>query len=134
MHGKRFRRAAGSNSTMTRQDKQIWTRVGKVGDFPEGEKIERSLNRSRIFILRQDDRWYAFECLCPHMSRPLDGARVIGNIMECRWHNMCFDIETGEILYESGFIGIPDLKVYPIKVKNGQVYVKSPSSSGKSEG
>ena len=119
---------------MTGQEDPTWKNVGKVSDFPEGEKIERRLGGGRILILRQNNRWHAFEYLCPHMSRPLDGARVSSNVLECRWHNMCFNIETGEILYASGFIGIPDLKVYQIKVENGQVYVKSPSSAYKTEG
>ena len=119
---------------MTGQDDQTWTSVGKVSDFPEGEKIERSLNRSRILILRQNNKWHAFECLCPHMSRPLNGAQVSGNVLECRWHNMCFNMETGAIVYASGYIDIPDLKVHEIKVENGQVYVRTDDSPNKTHG
>jgi apoptosis-inducing factor 3 len=104
---------------------QGWINVGDVDDFPEGEKVERTLQKNRILILRQQGEWHAFEALCPHMSRLLDNATLKGNELECIWHNIRFKIDTGEIVYESGFIGIPDLKVYEIKVDNGSVYVKS---------
>jgi nitrite reductase/ring-hydroxylating ferredoxin subunit len=107
-----------------------WINVGKVHDFPEGEKVEKTLNRAQILILRQEEKWHAFEALCPHMSRSLQPSRVNGNVLECIWHNMRFNIETGEILYKSGFIGIPHLKTYEVKVENGKVYVKDDGAFG----
>ncbi|MDY6954327.1 MAG: Rieske (2Fe-2S) protein [Thermodesulfobacteriota bacterium] len=112
------------------QDKQEWIPVGAVDDFPEGEKVERVVNRKRILVLRHKDRWRAFEALCPHMSRSLQRSRVDGNILECIWHNMRFNIDTGAITYASGFIGIPDLKVYEIRVENDTVYVKDEGQQG----
>lgn len=58
------------------------------------------------------------------MSLSLESSRVEGNILECIWHNMRFNIETRAIVYKSGFIGKPDLKVYGITVKKGAVYAR----------
>jgi len=107
------------------QENEKWIHVGNVEDFPEGEKVEKVVNRTPILILRQEDKWHAFEALCPHMSRSLQRSRVDGNILECIWHNMRFNIETGAIVYESGFIGIPDLKIYETRVEKQEVYVKA---------
>jgi nitrite reductase/ring-hydroxylating ferredoxin subunit len=104
-----------------------WIHVGEVDDFPEGEKVEKVVHKERLLILREKDKWHAFEALCPHMSRLLDNARLKGKELECIWHNIRFHIETGEILDSSGFIDIPDLKVYEIKIEEGRVYVKSDS-------
>ena len=108
---------------------QSWINVGQVDDFPEGEKVEKVVHRDRVLILRQEGRWHAFEALCPHMSRLLDKATLKGNELECIWHNIRFNIDTGDIVYKSGFIGIPDLKIYEIKIDNGSVYVKSDGES-----
>jgi nitrite reductase/ring-hydroxylating ferredoxin subunit len=86
------------------QEDQRWINVGKVHDFPEGEKVEKTLNRAQILILRQEEKWHAFEALCPHMSRSLQ--------------------------YKSGFIGIPHLKTYEVKVENGKVYVRDDGAFG----
>ena len=112
------------------QDRQEWIRVGNVEDFPEGKKVERVVNGKPILVLRQESKWHAFEALCPHMSRSLEGARVDGNILECIWHNMRFNIETGANVYDSGFIGIPDLQPYEIRVENQEVYVKDEGEPG----
>jgi nitrite reductase/ring-hydroxylating ferredoxin subunit len=112
------------------QEKKAWVHAGKVEDFPEGEKVERILDRRRVLLLRQQGKWYGFEALCPHMSRSLRNSRVEGDVLECIWHNMRFNIETGAVVYESGFIGIPDLKVYEIKIEKEDVYVKIEDEPG----
>jgi len=112
------------------REKYKWIRVGNVENFPEGEKVKRVVNRRPILVLGHKDRWHAFETLCPHMSRSLQTPQVEGNVLECIWHNMCFNIETGAIVYESGFIGIPNLEIYDIKVKKGEVYVRDEGERG----
>ena len=102
---------------------QTWIPVGKSEDFPEGQKIEKTLDAGPILIARQNDHWYAFEALCPHMGRSLERARIKGNALECVHHNMIFDLQRGNIIYDSGFIQIPDLKVYRVRVENGNVYL-----------
>lgn len=102
-----------------------WLEIGNVDDFPEGKKTERNLKKDAILILRQNEKWYAFEASCPHMSQPLHNAHVKDDELECEWHNMSFNLDTGKIIFDSGFIEIPNLKVYKIKVENGVVYVKN---------
>ncbi len=109
---------------MTASEIPEWVLAGNAEDFPEGIKVEKKINDNRILVLRQNDKWHAFQALCPHMSRPLDAARVTGNSMECIWHNMVFNLETGVIEDHSGFFDIPNLKVYKTKIQQGKVYVQ----------
>lgn len=88
------------------------------------EKVTKNVFGNQIIILRRKNKWYAFESLCPHASQPLLNGRVRDNILECIWHNISFNLETGEIVFDSGFRDIPNLKVYKIKVENNEVYVK----------
>ncbi len=110
---------------MIDQENKIWIKVGNVDDFPEGEKIEKNINKTAILILRHNDKWFALEAICPHMSQPLHNAKIRGNILECIWHNMSFNMDTGKIVFDSGFMEIPNLKIYKIKVENKEVYVKN---------
>jgi len=102
---------------------QAWIRVGRIEDFPEGMKVECLLADKQLLVLRQQDQWFAFEALCPHMSRPLEGSEADENQLNCKWHNMIFSLETGEILDDSGFFDIPPLEVYDVRVDDGDVYV-----------
>jgi nitrite reductase/ring-hydroxylating ferredoxin subunit len=97
--------------------------MGRAADFPDGVKIKRKVNEKPILILHRNGRWYAFEEKCPHMSRSMIPARVRDHAIECIWHNMAFDLATGKILDHSGFMDIPALTVYDVKIENGRVYV-----------
>jgi len=71
----------------------------------------------------QQGHFFVFESRCPHVGQPLDLAKVERNELTCNWHNMVFKLEDGEIIYDSGFIGIPKLKVFKVKIENDMVWI-----------
>jgi len=107
-------------------DIKSWVLMGKTEDFPPGGKIQKNLEGETILILHQDDKWFAFEAKCPHQGRALDHSRVEGDILECIYHSIAFNMETGEIVDNSGYINIPKLKVYNIRVDEEGVWCRKP--------
>jgi len=101
-----------------------WLKIGPAHDFPECKIIARSVGPETVFIHHHGQKWFAFEALCPHMSRPLDNARIEANTLECTWHNMRFDLKSGTVIEDSGFFDIPALKVYTVKVEGDEVFIK----------
>ena len=98
--------------------------MGKTTDFPEGKKIRKEINEQPLFILFSKGKWYAFETKCPHQSRPLDDARIKGNILECIYHSMNFNMDTGEVTDTAGYIGAENLVIYKVTVDDeGNVWV-----------
>ncbi len=101
-----------------------WVAVGPVGDFPDGIMVPCRAGHRSLLVLHRPPQWHAFDAVCPHMSRPLADAHIDGNRLECIWHNMIFDLNTGSIQDDSGFMDIPDLSVYPVIVAEERVWAQ----------
>ncbi len=108
---------------MSLLNQQKWISVGEVNDFPSGEKIEVEIDEKPIFVMLQNKKGYAFDAKCPHMSRSIKDSPVNGNILECIWHNIKYDLNTGDITDDSGYFNIPPLKVYAVRIIDERVYV-----------
>ncbi len=107
------------------KDKNEWIFMGNAIEFQEGKKTTRELNGEPVIILHKSGKWYAFEGRCPHQSRPLEEARINGEILECVYHSMVFNMVTGENIDSAGFIGDFTLKVYDVrKDEDGKVWIR----------
>ncbi len=105
-------------------DPKKWIFAGEVCNFPSGKKIEVKIDEKTIFIMLQNKKWFAFDTKCPHMSRSIRDSYINAEMLECRWHNIKFDLNTGAIIDDSGYFYIPPLKVYPVRIIEEKVYVK----------
>jgi len=109
--------------------KKNWILAGQTNDFKSGEKKRLSVNNEDIIIYRKQDTWFAFEALCPHMSRTLETGIISDSKLTCIYHNMIFDLETGTILDDSGFIDLENLKRYPVKIQDKNIFIKFQTES-----
>jgi len=97
-----------------------WTRVFAVDELEESDWRVISVGDIDVVVLRLEDEFHAFNNACPHMHLPLFETRNLadGDIgyisgtdtprplcstitsdrgIKCRWHDSCFDLQTGEI-------------------------------------
>ena len=107
-------------------------RVGRSSEFPEGEAIIfKVAENEEILIVNTGKKFFAFQRLCPHWNYPLESALEWypleytppprHTILTCNVHSNEFDLETGE---SRGPATTNCLKVYPVKVEAGDVYVE----------
>ena len=123
--------------------------VGKVADFPPGErKIVEAEGRS-IGVFNVHGSYYAIRNSCPHQGAPLclgsiKGTMVAsephayeyameGKILVCPWHCWEFDITTGRSVFNPHKMRVktysvtvepdeePSLETYEITVEKGLV-------------
>jgi nitrite reductase/ring-hydroxylating ferredoxin subunit len=100
---------------------RTWTRMFPKDELEDGGHRVVQLTDCDIVIVRDEDDYFAFNNACPHLNIPLfeprpeiqegslgliagtDRQRPLhSDITEdrglvCRWHNSCFDLQTGEI-------------------------------------
>ncbi|ASK34979.1 non-heme iron oxygenase ferredoxin subunit [Alloalcanivorax mobilis] len=77
--------------------------------------------RPPIAVFRVDDQLYATDDTCTHGQALLSEGDVDDDfVVECPWHGGTFDIRTGEAL---SFPCVLPLKVYPVQLEDGKVYV-----------
>lgn len=72
----------------------------------------------KIAIFKNDDGVYAINNACPHHGVGLCDGEVEDNVVTCPAHAWKFDITNGK-----GLTVPSDVKVYPVKVESGEVFV-----------
>lgn len=86
----------------------------------------------RLILTRLDDQIYAFNSECPHASGDMSQSTISrkGRI-DCPDHGYVFDIRSGRITWpeDENYC----LRKYPVRVIEGVVYVKLPTSIVSSE-
>jgi NAD(P)H-dependent nitrite reductase small subunit len=98
-----------------------WHAAGAAGDVEDDQPLSASIGGKEIGIYRVNGEYYALEDVCPHAYAILSQGFVIDGEIECPLHAARFDIRTGKCTAEPGG---RDLDTYPVKIENGQVFVK----------
>ena len=108
-----------------------WMAACRVEDVPgdggacvllDGEQIA-------IFYFSRRDEWYATENRCPHKQQMALSRGMTGSAgpecepkVACPFHKKTFSLRSGECLSGDDY----RIRTYPVKVKNGRVYVGIP--------
>lgn len=75
-----------------------------------------------VAVYRVKDAFYATDDTCSHGHASLSQGEVDENyVVECPWHSGTFDIRTGKALT---FPCVQPVKIYPVNVEDGGVYVE----------
>lgn len=99
-----------------------WIEACEVDDIEE-EDVIRFDHGDRTFAIYRTDKgdFYASDGYCTHERFHLSGGLVMGCTIECPKHNGRFDIPTGAAKRAPVCV---DLKMYPVKVEGGKVYIE----------
>jgi class 3 adenylate cyclase/nitrite reductase/ring-hydroxylating ferredoxin subunit len=95
-----------------------WTRLAGQDEIGDGERRVFELEAFDLVVLRKGERYFAFNNACPHLNAaffekrdlgkngfirsptgreiPLDSRLTDDLGLVCRWHESCFDLQTGE--------------------------------------
>ena len=109
--------------------KPQWIKVGVVDDFPleGGAAIKYGRVQIAVFNFSSRGEWYACQNMCPHkrafvLSRGIVGTHGETPKVACPLHKKTFSLETGESLSGDEH----SVKVFPVKVKDGEVHLLLP--------
>jgi nitrite reductase (NADH) small subunit len=105
-----------------------WVAVCKTTDIPENGGACALVNGEQIAIFNftRQNKWYATQNLCPHkqqmaLSRGMIGTQGNEPKVACPFHKKTFSLESGACLNDDA---CGHIKIYDIKVENGQVLIK----------
>ena len=104
--------------------------VGRLADFPPGERRLVTVDRRSIGVFRIGDAFYALRNRCPHQGGPLCLGRVLRRVVSdepgrvrhtdeapmlaCPWHGWEYDLATGQSFMGSG---APGVRAYDVAVE-----------------
>ena len=110
-------RAQDTRETMRLAGRQ-WTRLSGEKEISDGERRIFDFEGFDLVVLRRGDAYFAFDNSCPHLHLPLFEKRDLAETgvlktptgeevprdsqltkdlgIVCRWHDTCFDLQTGQ--------------------------------------
>jgi len=106
----------------------VWIRACSEDEVASRSILRQRLSSGeRIGLTRlADGRVVAFENKCPHAGGPLTMGVVQGSEVVCPWHFFRFDLLSGKPAATNE--SIMQLRLLPVDVKDGQVFVQSGSA------
>ena len=106
-----------------------FTRVGTIGEIPEGEMRAYDTPAGRVTIAQIEAHLYAFGDECTHMGCSLAEGSFDDRTatVECPCHGSIFDVETGEPVEGPARDALP---VFKAREVDGWVEVATRSDEG----
>jgi len=105
-----------------------FVKICSVEDVPKGTAIRAVADDLEIAVVHaEDDAFYAVYDECSHAAVALSEGEVDGCTLECWLHGSRFDLRTGE---PTGLPATEPVPVYPVEVRDGEVYVALTPSNG----
>jgi 3-phenylpropionate/trans-cinnamate dioxygenase ferredoxin subunit len=103
-------------------------RACALADIDKGAVVSVDLDGTEIAVVHTDDGGvYAIRDECSHAAVPLSEGEVDGCTLECWLHGSRFDLRTGE---PTGLPATEPVPVYPVEIRDGDVYVDPNPSNG----
>ncbi|BCL12798.1 non-heme iron oxygenase ferredoxin subunit [Micromonospora sagamiensis] len=103
-------------------------KICSTEDVPKGTVISANVDGTPVALVHgEDDAFYAVHDECSHAAVALSEGEVSGCTLECWLHGSRFDLRTGE---PSGLPATEPVPVYPVEVRDGDIYVSLTPSNG----
>jgi len=100
-----------------------WVHACACNDIDEEDLIRWDHGGRSYAIYRAIDGYYCTDGMCTHEATHLEEGLLTGHVIECPLHQGRFDIRSGKVVSPPPRA---NLKTYPVKTEDGQVYVNLP--------
>jgi nitrite reductase/ring-hydroxylating ferredoxin subunit/uncharacterized membrane protein len=119
------RRYASAGELKTRTIASWSKPVCNQSELGDGQVLLVTVGTERVVVGRCSEGMFAFSDHCTHKGGPLSDGALIGCTVQCPWHGSQFDIRSGRVVAGPAQ---EKIKVYSIKISDGEVYVQPPNS------
>lgn len=99
-----------------------FTPVMKADDLKEDTPTRVDAGDAAILLVRRGDRIFAISHTCPHLGGPLSEGKLVGDAIECPWHQSRLALDDGHVV--AGPTCFP-ARVYETRVRSGNIEVRA---------
>ena len=103
------------------KNRSEWTPIAAQEDIPPNTMRCFTIGSKRILVAFSEGKYFASDEMCTREDASLCTGSLKGQYIKCPLHGSRFDLITGEALDEPASEA---LRIYGIKVENGQLFVK----------
>jgi len=90
-------------------------------DVPSGEAIKIEVAGLTLAVYNVDNNFYVTDDACTHGPGSLSEGFLDGEVIECNFHQGCFNVRTGEVVTPPCVVPI---KTYKTFVEDGAIYIE----------
>ena len=101
-----------------------FTTVMKVADLAEDKPTRVTAEGVAIVLVKRGERIYALTATCPHLGGPLDEGKLVGDAIQCPWHQSKLALDDGHIV--GGPTTFP-ARCFDVRVRLGAIQVRAGS-------
>mgnify|MGYP001183917386 CR=1 FL=1 len=98
-------------------------KIGTIKDLGKHNQFSRWVDGHDVLVYKFNGKICGMSNICPHFGGPVGYHEIKYNngkpVFTCLWHNLQFDIETGECVTRKEF----NLRKYKIDVDNEKIFV-----------
>jgi Ferredoxin subunits of nitrite reductase and ring-hydroxylating dioxygenases len=102
--------------------------AAKASEIASGKTKKVPLGDLGVLIANVEGEFYAVDALCTHYGGDLSTGKLEGRILTCPVHGAKFDVTDGKVVSPPteplDRPEIENLIAYPLKIENGEIYVK----------
>ncbi len=98
-----------------------WNKVAAIAEVPEDGTLQVHVGGEPVCLYNIGGTICATHDTCTHGQASLADGFIDGDKIECPLHQGLFEIRTGKAVSPPVIV---DIKVYPVKVENGDVYIE----------
>lgn len=91
-----------------------------------GEGLQVEAAGLTLAVFNVDGRFHVIDDQCTHGPGKLSEGYLEGEVIECNFHQGCFNVRTGEVVAPPCVVPV---RAYPTFVEDGTVYIEIPESS-----
>jgi 3-phenylpropionate/trans-cinnamate dioxygenase ferredoxin subunit len=103
-------------------------RICATAEVPEGTAVHADVEGEPVAIVHTvDGGFHAVRDVCSHAEVALSEGEVDGCTLECWLHGSRFDLRTGK---PTGLPATEPIPVYPVEIRDGDVYISLTPSNG----
>ena len=93
----------------------------RTDEVEPGQAIRVETAGLPLAVYNVDGRFYVTDDQCTHGPGLLSEGFLDGEVIECNFHQGCFNVRTGAVVAPPCIVPI---KTYPASVENGMVYIQ----------
>jgi len=98
-----------------------WHKAARLDEIMPNEMLEVTVSDISVCLYNLDGQIYATAALCTHGEASLADGVIIGNEVECPFHQGMFDIRSGAA---TAAPCTEALRTYSVKIEKGEVYIQ----------
>ncbi|MDG1066416.1 MAG: Rieske 2Fe-2S domain-containing protein [Luminiphilus sp.] len=73
-------------------------RLDRLINLHDGYRKTLKIDNFEVLVIQEHGEVFVVQSRCPHREYPLEKGLISGGVISCPWHNMAFDLRTGNHL------------------------------------